>query len=80
MMKFYVDEKNYVMANSYKEIVEQLNEASLFGKTDDIEDYMIETAEACKLQNDSEIDLTDYKSFVLSLVEKGFLSKEPREN
>lgn len=81
MVRFKVkDSKISVSGEDTKAIVKSLNEQSLFGYNADLKQYMIETAEAVKIQIDKEIRPDTYDEFVLGLINAGLLIEDNTED
>lgn len=81
MVRFKVkDSKIIVSGEDTKAIVKSLNEQSLFGYNENLKQYMIETAEAVKIQIDKEIRPGTYDEFVLGLINAGLLIEDNTED
>ena len=81
MKKYKVkDSKIIVSGESAQNIVQQLNDNSLFGYQADLENYMKLTAEAIKMQYSIDIDCSDYARFIEGLIANSLLIENNFEN
>lgn len=64
-----------IKAENNLEIVQKLNESSMFGKRKDLSQFMVETSIACKTQTGSEVRVGNFDMFVEDLIKAGFLTE-----
>lgn len=76
-MKIYkIKGAGFVTATNPQELVEILNNTSMFGYRKRIEDFMKETSKACRIQNGSKIRATSPDVFVKDLLHNNFLEEQ----
>ncbi len=73
-MKIYkTNDGKQIEAYNNHDFVIKLNASSLFGSKATLSEFMKSTAEACKLQNSSEIRYDNIENFVADLVSNNFI-------
>jgi hypothetical protein len=81
MTKYKVkNSKLIIVATTTEEVVQQLNENSMFGFQDNLTNYMQKTSDAIKIQYEIDIDCTTPETFVNGLIENGLLIEDNFED
>lgn len=64
-----------ITADGNLDIIQKLNDSSIFGRRKDLSQFVKETAGACKMQTGAEIRTNSYEYFVEDLIKAGFLTE-----
>ncbi len=64
-----------IAADEAIKLVVQLNDLSLFGRCDDLREFMERTSEACYIQHGASISTKSPEEFVEGLINTGFLQE-----
>lgn len=75
MKKYQILGGGFVTADSAKDLVEFLNNSSMFGFEFDIEKFMEQTSKACAIQTGAEIRTDSKEVFIADLIANGFITE-----
>lgn len=68
-----VDNGKELTGKGYRQVIEQLNNSSLFGACDSVFDYMNQSKELIKQQTGADIEFHNDKEFIQALKEQGLI-------